>query len=737
LADLIIPLPATILVNLAAEATLVERSAAELLAEELQKTSKSQVSIHTGTVTPNTPLVISLRMVQRDREAEEIVRDRSLPPEGFIISTYQSPQGTSVHLVGGDGRGVLYAVDELLDRYRPAEQMFVLPQDFKDAPDAIWRGATFVGHDDLFGPAGSEAAQAKLAHYQNIIRYLGRHRQNTVILFAGWPSNLSPLLTWHEFPRLYDANRLKDVEARRARFRALIDTAHAYGLDAYLCTTEFTFDRALLATCPEIKGILPPSWSSGLFSYLDKSGFTPICPSKPLTWEWYRAKVREIFQTFPDLAGYELWLAESFSDVTTCHCEECRKLTPADKIALIIEKTLEAMNSVAPGKTLLLRTFLSPRGALEPEFFGPLKGKLPEQVVVNCKAQWGDMAYLNDPHPFIGWLNNGRECAEFDLMGEYRGGGSGAMISCIPEYISERTKLYAARGCRRFFARHVEFFDRFEGLQQVNWEAYFRCSWHFDTPVDQIWQDWTTRTFGAELAPAMTELLGATDELVNKTLYARRACINRHYWVFPDTLTGFRYFAVDNSARCMADGVSRIEPTPENIEKIIAEKEEAVQLMRRLREQLAALEGRLEPRYYQMLDRVFKRSQLIVNIYRPLTEALWRYMLWERTISEFQRDAMRPTILAAIDRTEEAINEAEKQDPFHERMALGSEAFGGTPVVDYNRARQLIEEVRGNFTYTVSAGKWQAVTVRPYTSGWSIWRMYCLDADRKIRELLG
>ncbi|MGQ9683202.1 MAG: hypothetical protein ACUVX9_11730 [Anaerolineae bacterium] len=717
-------------------ATVIERNAAELMAAELRARYGWQVHICDHERACEASLRVQLGVQGRDPLPLAEMASPTLSPEGLHIAIASQGAVTTVYVLGGGPRGVLYGVDEVLDRLQRSGDGTLDLTPVVQEPDNILRGATFVGHSDLFAPPGSAEAEAKVEHYKALLQHLARNRQNAVVLYAGWPSNLSPLLMWEEFPPLFDEGRRRMVEACRERMHRLIDTALAYGLDPYLCTTEFTFERGLLQACPDIAGTLPGNWATGLFSYLDKSDFAPLCPSQDRTWEWYGAKVRELFRTFPQLAGYELWVAESFSDVTTCQCPECAKRSPAERILLLVERTLEHMNAVAPGKTLLLRTFLSPRGSFEPEFFGPLQNRLPEQVIVSCKGQWGDMAYLNDPHPFVGSLNNGRESAEFDLMGEYRGGGSGAMISCIPEYIADRMRLYAERGCKRFWARHTEAYERFAGLQYINWEAYYRLSWDLGTPVETVWADWSRRTFGAA-GPAMVDLLSQTDELVNKTLYARGVCINRHYWVFPDTLTGLRYFAVDNSARCMADGVSRIVPTPDNIAAVIAEKDEAVALVRTLQAALPPLRGQIDQLYFDTLQKVLRRSQLIVDIYRPMTEALWLYMQWEQTLSEFARDQQRQALLSALDRAERAIDEAERQDPFHERMALGSEAFGGTPVVDYARARQLVEEVRGNVTYTVAASKWQGITVRPYTAGWPIWRMYCLDADRTIRNLLG
>jgi hypothetical protein len=372
------------------------------------------------------------------------------------------------------------------------------------------------------------------------------------------------------------------------------------------------------------------------------------------------------------------------------------------------------MDEANPNAELYIKTFQSSQGSLEVERFSPLKGKLPANSTICTKAQLGDMAYLNDPHPLLGWIQDGNEATEFDVGGEYRGCGLGAMICCIPEYIADRIRFYHSRGVRKFLARHALPNWPNKDLLDINDTAFYKLAWNVNSNVDVIWHEWAENRFGKDVARQMVELLQMTDEVVNKSIYVRGACANRHYFIFCDNLDSFRYMMVDLSALMIEGGMDRIQPTTENIQVIVAEKAEAVELASEMIRRFYEISDLLSTELRERLEAILKRTERIAVIMRYLVETVFNYFRYERSFSVRERDHLRPQILQMVNKCEAEIDEAqllgfEKADP--------NAPFGIIKVLDFERPRRMCEEIRGLINMRLGQKSDSTVTVTPATVG--------------------
>jgi len=632
-------------------------------------------------------------------------------PEGFSIRVRSEPE-PAVYLAGDDPSGALYATCELLDRMECRGAEVSVPDEAADqSPDCVVRCVTSAGRAGgmvMAGEEGLERAVRTLAHY-------ARYRVNLMTITAskgGWPGDLTPLATFAGFPPLHDPARDDEVRMRRERLGRFIRAAHGWGIRVVLYTTEFNFQEELPERCPEMIGRFPETWAAGRSNYMK----APICMSRDTTWEYMDAKVGEVVEELPELDGIEFWMAEAPSEVISCQCERCAPMSRTDRVRLFIERVTESVRRRRPELPVHIRTFLSAHGAREVETFLPLKGELPEGVRIVLKGQFGDMAYLNDPHPLAGRIQNGEELVELDLGGEYRGGGMGTMISCIPGYLAERMRGYYGKGVRRFAGRHADHTWPEKDLIFINDLAFTRLAWDMDTDVEALWRRWAEEKFGARALPEIVDLLELTDDLVRKTLYARGVCINRHYYVFPDSVSSFLYMMTDLSASMIDGGYERITPSEETIRAVIEEKEQGVELAAEMLGRLRSLEGRLEKGLFERLLVLMERAERVARVMRHLAEAVFRYLLYVRTLSELQRDAMRPVIRRAVDRCEEEIDRAMREEP--ERSVRDEQVIWSLRrVVDYHRPRRLCEEILGGLVFRVSVSSNYEVKVQPLTVG--------------------
>lgn len=696
-------------IYLPGNAGAIERNAAQLLADEVRDRSGVSVpvvEVATWTAQPLRAIALAELGLDINQAGEMIAGMAVTNDEGFAIRT----DADVIVLAGKTGAGVLYAVDELLDSLEYSAESVSVPQiNVDDAPDCVLRGATFATHD--YPRYVDDREQLELM--KQLVRSYARNRVNTMTVEATgkrWPGDLSPIVTWKYFPQLQDAAREEMVATRREYINELINYAHVYAVKVILYTAEFNHEPDIYEKCPELHGVLPETWSEGRHNYIRGC----ICLSKDVAWQYWNAKVREAMEALPELDGLEVWTAEVPSEFGICACPECRKLERHEWLERFYNETRKAMDEVRPDMQLHIKTFQSSQGSLEVERFGPLKGKLPHDSTVVTKAQFGDMAYLNDPHPLLGWIQDGAEVAEFDVGGEYRGCGVGAMICCIPEYIAERMRGYYGKGLRKFYARHLLPNWPNKEFQDINDQAFCKLAWSIDADLETIWQDWARERFGSAVGPKVLEVLKLTDEVVNKSIYIKGACANRHYYVFSDNLDSFRYMMIDLSAQMIEGGMQRLEPTPENIAVIVAEKEEAIEICAAMVEKFEDIADELPEEMRAKLTAIFLRTSQICAVMRYLTEAIFNYFRYERCFSVRERDLMRPRILEMVNRCEEEINLAQKMQT---ETATGPKFWGISKVIDFGRPRRLCEEIRGNLNFRIGQKAEYTVSVTPIGVG--------------------
>ena len=705
-----------------AEAGDVERNAAALLVDELEERFGVRVPVTTWEVdVPADMAAIALgRSGQDASRALEAMRPEG--PEGFEIKE----AGDCLIMAGRTASGVLYAVDHLLDTLTCSGGCLTVQNpNVRDAPACCVRGCTFT---TLAYPRFM-LDEADLDGMKQLIRFYARNRVNLITVEATgnrWPGDLTPVVTFKYFPQLKDEAREADVALRREMINELISYAHSWGVRVVLYTSEFNHSPDVYERCPELHGVLPETWSEGRHNYLRGC----MCLSKPVVWDYWRAKVVEAVEALPGLDGLELWVAEVPSEFGVCACEDCRAKPRHHWLREFYDATRSAMDEVAPEITLYIKTFQSSQGALEVERFSPLKGRLPHHSTIVTKAQFGDMAYLNDPHPLLGWLQDGEEAAEFDVGGEYCGCGLGAMICCIPEYIAERIRLYRSRGVTRFLARHAVPTWPNKEFMDINDTAFYRLAWNPDAEVEEIWRSWAIGRFGP-VAEQMIELLKMTDEAVNKSIYVRRACANRHYYIFSDNLDSFKYMLYDLSALMIEGAPDTLEPTPENIEAILAEKDEAVAVCARMMSLYETVRPLLPPGTAGRLGEILQRMDSVAKIMRPLSEAIWTYFRWEREWSVRGRDLLRPRLLSVLRDCEAVIDECER---FGESHWQGHTFWGLRKLLDFDRPRRLCEEIRALVNFRIGQKSDYTVTITPATVGHP--NTYA-DHRRELRAVFG
>jgi hypothetical protein len=665
----------------------LESQAVDMLARELrQKGNEVQVvngdaasgvtgpQILIGTPGSNSRLEAARRML--DEPLSLPAEDRS--GEGFALRSLHLEGNAACLALGASPRALRWAVCELLDLLPAGKSLADLGTvDRCTAPRFALRAASMGVSLDP-----QEGRDARVAGVKEDIEYALRLRLNTAVFGLDWPANWSSLVAYRFFPSLADTVDGDEIAHKAAIAGDILTHATDRGMDAYLTLTELFYPPELAQRHPEALATPPPRGADRWYrppasSFTSLARPDKLCPSHATTRAFFKAKIRELAERFPPIAGVQIWVSHGTCDIFYCDCPQCHALQPHERLGRLCQDTLEAMDQAGLTKgRLILRTYLGGwRQAVAEQFFLPLAGHLPQRVIVGTKAQYGDMYYGNAIHPLAGAFPDNDEAIEFCLGGEYRAGLRWGTVAPVVEDVARRTREHARLGCTGLWMRHIEWRNR---LSEIDFVAFGALAWDPYALTEPVWALWAEQRFGRAGAAVVGLLRGCT-EVMSQALYAHGVSLT-HWAVFPENLQRLRHLTMDRSAQATEDGYARVAPTWENLARMVKEKDAAISRADELLGTLERLRPELAPPDYEALNRSLTIQCELARVFRGLTDCFWRYLIWERTLSEVEREWQRDALLAALAGWRETITRARETVSQHYDGGL-FEALGTRPQV--------------------------------------------------------
>ena len=244
--------------------------------------------------------------------------DPTLPPQGFRLTTSRP-----IVVTGGDPAGATYGLLELAEQVRLFDLDGLIATE--QAPAQLDRGIKFNLPLDVRTPTyteASDAAQNALLHvwdrafWHELIDHLARHRYNLVSLW-----NLHPFPSLVRVPEYPDV-ALDDVQRSTGRWRehyALqatdLDRPEIVGqyetLKVMTIGEKTAFWREIMAYARSrhVKFYFV-TWNIFVNGTGGHYGITDDIQN-PVTRDYFRASVRALFETYPDLAGIGLTTGEN------------------------------------------------------------------------------------------------------------------------------------------------------------------------------------------------------------------------------------------------------------------------------------------------------------------------------------------------------------------------------------------------------------------------------------------
>ncbi|MBN2375145.1 MAG: hypothetical protein JXD22_01995 [Sedimentisphaerales bacterium] len=419
---------------------------------------------------------------------------------------------------------------------------------------------------------------------------------NTVVFSHGMIDHVTQLYSTSDDGR-------EVLTGRAAKLRKLAKDANALGLKNYIWIHELENVPAKF-----IKG--------GKVQY-DVNGFV----------KYLTDKYEKLYKDCPEFDGILLTFHETRYKIFDNN-QVSSKLSMPDRFALLIN-TLDAV-CFRNGKDLIVRTFL-----YEPDQLAWVQEGLKKthpRVMIQSKCVPHDWQPFYPHNPVIGAFPDRRLIVEFDCSSEFTGRNRIPYTS--PEYFEYRWRYDLARpGVVGYNVRldHAGY-DAFYTPNEINIYAMYRLTEDAKITAGEIWNEWTVKHYGAKGAPFIEKALKPTFECVNKALFAHK------YWYTDHTaLPSFGYADATISRRSTAkwypEDSGKLKetekllncPTPEYLETILAEKDEAIALADESLMNLRMAKPYLEDEKYDDLRIRLDRLRRVTTIWKLHAEAFWGY----------------------------------------------------------------------------------------------------------------
>ncbi|GEA16014.1 hypothetical protein E308F_22580 [Moorella sp. E308F] len=406
--------------------------------------------------------------------------------------------------------------------------------------------------------------------------------QNDLIDQLVYPQGyFSQGIMWERWP-----TRDAKISNNRYYINTVIKRARQIEIDFFAEVKEIWYPEGILELVPELRN---PDGS--------------VCATHPFWWEFMEAKVSELLEVVPEIAGIIVSPAsrESLVSISAnrCKCERCRNYNPEDWYFKLIESMYRPLSK--KGKILVIRDFAY--RADQQSLAVKAATRCSEEICIALKNTPHDFYPTFPDNPVIGTVGNHPQWIEFDTWGQFY--GLGFFPVSVVEDMKKRMKHCWEKGARGVMFRTdwevINEASNFNSFTLVNLIGGAILAKNIDEELDEIYRKWTNYGLLSPLKPTSTlqkpvvpsgveaykklrDLLRLSWEIIEKGIYVR-GHVFHECCQFPDRVdTAFTMMLDFHQQDDWNFGASKlVEPTDENIEIIFREKEKALTEVRRLR----------------------------------------------------------------------------------------------------------------------------------------------------------
>ena len=419
-----------------------------------------------------------------------------LEPEHFRIAI---EDGTTLRITGGDGRGVLYGVQECIDRARRDQAIAPMT----DGPLFALRSIDLW--ENISGqiwclPFDSILDYDKMLHaeevpeYEDLARRLLAMRVNSLLLSSQYAPRGSLFKRW--------LSHAEPIE----QFARFMDR---YGVAIRL---------ALHYVSPD-----------------DDGNWTTLCPFNDAVREQWQEFVARMAIAMPTVRDVRVrGGGEESPGPHEDDCDRCAATPPRERLLAGMRVVADAVATIGGDVWWPANTDSAANAEIEAELFGNWGDELPKNMRIAQNHLYWDYRPPYPPHPV--WHHVGTQRGErTPFVVQVALVGDTAGMNFLPCSMAHRWhedfRKAADKGCEGADANaavHPKYVDH--PLNLSNWYAYGRLSWNPYIDPDDILRDWLTMEYGAE-AVAFLPGLRDTYPATIGALFSRSGLTQCHSYV--------------------------------------------------------------------------------------------------------------------------------------------------------------------------------------------------------------
>ena len=398
------------------------------------------------------------------------------------------------------------------------------------------------------------------------------------------------------------ASELFQGTERGRQLKQLTAAAHAEKLKAWIWVREFES--------------VPPQFMSGGLVQMDRPGF----------WDWVAGRYGDLFTAYPDFDGLMLTFEESPFPIF-----DTKKVASALPMPERFARLIDTIDAVCRrfGKDFVVRSFLYEPEQMEWFKEGYTRTNPHVMVQTKCEPHDWDPFYPNDA--LIGAFPGRKQIVEFDGSSEYT--GKNRIPYTQPEYFERRWRYDLTRPGVMGYNLRVDHggFDALHTPNEINIYAMWRFTQDPHLTGEDIWKEWTARRYGAAAAPEIEKALRPTFDIVNLSFFALQFWITNHSalpsYSYADehlhSRTMAKWYPGEPKYRELEDRLAR--PDPELLERILAEKDEAIALAQSSLQHLRNARPHITAAQFDDLNWRLSLAERVATIWKLHAEALFGY----------------------------------------------------------------------------------------------------------------
>jgi hypothetical protein len=369
-----------------------------------------------------------------------------------------------------------------------------------------------------------------------------------------------------------------------------------------------------------------------------------LCPSEPATWKLMDAYLREyLTQTQADGLYVTFW--DDYG--LYCQCDRCRASgmnTFANQLHACVQQYYKTVSSM--GKKLVVRTWSSgvPHwledqwvhapgydhfGGSGEDLWKRVFRELPADIIIQTKVYHADCQPDPPFSPLLGRAAPHTEIAEYQMTGQTTGRYyfPASTVHHTARTMKKALQCVGPRGGVNLFlggTRQTEYFLLDDILNSVNVYAWRELSWNVDADPKKIFDDWAAQIYDEKAAGHIARAMELSEDAVNRT-FSTLGMGSSTNSDFVKTIARRETLLMYTNRHFVPEFSANLEPTRENIQRVIDEKKECLDKIEQMFSRLEKARPYLTKAQEQELTTRFEWLRQFAITTRWLEESLFRF----------------------------------------------------------------------------------------------------------------